>query len=269
MGKWVDAKGPRLPLFVSSLLLLSGYGIVYRTFTSSPASSSAPTDSQSPLAWLIIGMFFTGSGSSGALSASANGVAKSFPEHHRGKALAAVISGFGASAFIWATLAHTLFPDNTADFLLLLSLGTAACVMVGVFGVKPVPPEGSAGHKEEGRGYSRLPVDSTESVGLPPPGRLEQEPNPWAADRLNLKQSTDEPHARGSVVVGDRVTIGDSVVIDGDDDDGRPELDIHGWQLWKTQDMWLLLVIQGCCSGAGLMLINNRQSTPSQFAGCC
>ena len=50
-----------------------------------------------------------------------------------------MISGFGLSAFAFSTIAHTLFPGNTSDFLLILALGTAGPMVLGWFFIRPCP----------------------------------------------------------------------------------------------------------------------------------
>jgi hypothetical protein len=49
------------------------------------------------------------------------------------------MSGFGLSAFFYSTLSHVLFPGNTSDFLLVLALGTALPMILGLFIVRPIP----------------------------------------------------------------------------------------------------------------------------------
>lgn len=49
------------------------------------------------------------------------------------------MSGFGLSAFLFSTIAHTIFPGNTSDFLLTLAVGTATPMVLGWFLVRPCP----------------------------------------------------------------------------------------------------------------------------------
>ena len=51
-----------------------------------------------------------------------------------------MISGFGLSAFLFSTIAHTLFPGNTSEFLLVLAVGTALPMILGFFFILPIPP---------------------------------------------------------------------------------------------------------------------------------
>ena len=62
-----------------------------------------------------------------------------------------VISGFGLSAFVFSTIAHTIFQGDTSDFLLTLAVGTATPMILGWFFIRPCPyPE-------------RIPRTTTES----------------------------------------------------------------------------------------------------------
>ena len=77
-----------------------------------------------------------------------------------------VVSGFGLSAFVFSTIAHTIFPGNTSDFLLTLALGTAFPMVLGWFLVRPCPyPEYVArettesGNQEEPDGTSFTPLN--------------------------------------------------------------------------------------------------------------
>lgn len=50
-----------------------------------------------------------------------------------------IVSGFGLSAFLFSTIAHTIFPGNTSGFLLTLAFGTAIPMVLGWFLVRPCP----------------------------------------------------------------------------------------------------------------------------------
>lgn len=83
-----------------------------------------------------------------------------------------VVSGFGLSAFIFSTVAHTIFPGDTSGFLLTLALGTAVPMVLGWFLVRPCPyPEYTAGAVNENDGReepddgSSLPNETTQLIG--------------------------------------------------------------------------------------------------------
>ena len=50
-----------------------------------------------------------------------------------------IVSGFGLSAFVFSTIAHTIFPGNTSGFLLTLALGTAFPMVLGWLLIRPCP----------------------------------------------------------------------------------------------------------------------------------
>ena len=83
-----------------------------------------------------------------------------------------VISGFGLSAFFFSTIAHTIFPGNTSDFLLTLAVGTATPMILGWFFIRPCPyPERipratteSGDHQESDDGDSN-PEETAQLIG--------------------------------------------------------------------------------------------------------
>ena len=82
-----------------------------------------------------------------------------------------VISGFGLSAFLFSTIAHTIFPGNTSDFLLTLAVGTAIPMILGWFFIRPCPyPEhvtgtaAESGDREESDNTSLTPDEATQLI---------------------------------------------------------------------------------------------------------
>ena len=82
-----------------------------------------------------------------------------------------VVSGFGLSAFLFSTIAHTIFPGNTSDFLLTLAVGTATPMILGWFFVRPCPyPEHTtqtateSGNNEESGDASLTPDETTQLI---------------------------------------------------------------------------------------------------------
>ncbi|KZV83279.1 MFS general substrate transporter [Exidia glandulosa HHB12029] len=138
-GKLVDSRGPRI-LFVSAMFLLAiGYfGI--RAFYDGVFDFLSP-DGMSWFAFTLIVIFSicSGLGGNAGLTAAVNATAKSFPDTLRATATGLVLSGFGLSAFLFSTIAHTVFPGDTSSFLLLLALGTSIPMLVGVLFVRPIP----------------------------------------------------------------------------------------------------------------------------------
>lgn len=95
VGIIVDKKGQRLPLLYSAVALGGGYELIRQFYDGGETGPFA----RYGLGGLAIAEMLTGTGSSAALSAASNGVAKSFGPARRGTAMSLVMSCFGLSAF--------------------------------------------------------------------------------------------------------------------------------------------------------------------------
>ncbi|EJU05967.1 MFS general substrate transporter [Dacryopinax primogenitus] len=158
-GYIVDKRGPSLPLLLASLFLLLGYLGIRLAY-----DGVLVLHGGWELGMLALFGFCTGGGGNAGLTSAVNATAKSFHDKTRASATAIVLSGFGLSAFVFSTLAATLFPGETSAFLLTLALGTSTSMLIGYFTVKPVPPHHQAleeppyarehvherGHEEQG-----------------------------------------------------------------------------------------------------------------------
>ncbi|KAI1792544.1 MFS general substrate transporter [Ganoderma leucocontextum] len=136
-GGIVDRKGPRIMMVIGFFALLSGY-LGIRSFYDS-GLPDGETINLIPFCVLFFFGFLTGVGGNGGLVGAMNATAKSWPDSRRATANGIVISGFGLSAFLFSTIAHTLFPGNTSEFLLVLAIGTALPMILGFFFVHPIP----------------------------------------------------------------------------------------------------------------------------------
>ncbi|EJF60064.1 MFS general substrate transporter [Dichomitus squalens LYAD-421 SS1] len=137
-GGIVDRKGPRIMMVIAFFALLAGY-LGIRHFYDS-GRPDGDTISLVSFWTLVFFGFLTGIGGNGGLVGAMNATAKSWPDSRRATANGIVISGFGLSAFLFSTIAHTLFPGNTSEFLLVLAVGTALPMILGFFIVRPIPP---------------------------------------------------------------------------------------------------------------------------------
>jgi len=136
-GKLADSRGPRLSLALSFVLLSIGYLGIKGVYDLS--EDNAEPVAGGTLFTLILFGLLSGIGSNAGYSAALNTVAKSFPNMVRATVTGIVISGFGLSAFLFSTIAHTIFPGNTSDFLLTLAVGTAIPMVLGWFLIRPCP----------------------------------------------------------------------------------------------------------------------------------
>ncbi|KAJ7165628.1 major facilitator superfamily domain-containing protein [Mycena crocata] len=136
-GRVVDARGPRILFALSLVFLFLGYtGIRHFYDAGVPAAS---TLSGFSLALLVACSFLTGAGGDCGYTSAINSTAKSFPDKARATTMGLVVSGYGLSAFVFTTLARSLFPGNISSLLLLLSYGTPLLAVVGFFFVRAVP----------------------------------------------------------------------------------------------------------------------------------
>ncbi|KAG1740293.1 major facilitator superfamily domain-containing protein [Suillus lakei] len=134
-GRVVDSKGPRIPLISASVCLLIGYLGIKRIYD----DGAGTTISFMHIAILIACGFMTGLAGNAGLAVAINTTAKSFPETSRGTTTGLVLSGFGLSAFFFAAIASVAFPGDTSALLLVLGLGTAMPMLLGLVIVRQIP----------------------------------------------------------------------------------------------------------------------------------
>ena len=132
---------------------------------------------------LVSCTFLTGIGGNAGLVGGMNATAKSWPDHNvshplgdpscmltphlqRATANGIVISGFGLSAFLFSTIAHTLFPGNTSEFLLTLAIGTSLPMILGFFFIRRIPPPHIDSSTRAERGSLDVPSDYGVGEGL-------------------------------------------------------------------------------------------------------
>ncbi|KAH8104557.1 MFS general substrate transporter [Cristinia sonorae] len=137
-GRLVDARGPRILLTIAFVCLIAGYSGI-RHFYDAGLPEGVSELSTLSFCLLVVCGCLTGAGGNGGLASSMNATAKSFPDRLRATTTGLVISGFGLSAFVFSTIAHSIFPGDTSEFLLVLAIGTSLPMVVGFFLVKPVP----------------------------------------------------------------------------------------------------------------------------------
>ena len=146
-----------------------------------------------------------------------------------------VLSGLGLSAFLFSLLARTLFPGDTSALLLMLAIGTATPMLMGLFIVTPVPLPPTSSNARDGttiEGYD--PIPSEDAVVFVGEGQVmlgpevDTEADAESAPLLSNEQESSLHRERG---VGDKDLLPD----------------IHGKRLWLTPDFYLVFVIMGIC----------------------
>ncbi|KAF8341288.1 major facilitator superfamily domain-containing protein [Cantharellus anzutake] len=273
MGIIADRQGPRI-LFILAVILLSvgylGIKLFYDEVIGLPGA--AEHTFTSGLVILAIFSYCSGAGGNAGLTAALNATAKSFPDNTRASVTGLVVSGFGLSAFVFSTLAHTVFPGDTSNFLLVLALGTSLPMVIGALIVKVVQQPGESG--------SYAPIAAEEDLG---------DENSYASvHRRRSGEITVRQRSRSSSSFdlqvpefGTRLQFPASGAmyqhVDLDDiseahevpdvetarNTGTPSppnemiLDIYGKELIKTSDFWLIFFILSLLAGTGLMWINN------------
>lgn len=221
---------------------------------------------------LVVFSYLTGAGGNGGLTSSVNSTAKSFPDHMRGITTGIVISGFGLSAFLFSTISRSFFAGNTSAFLLILAVGTAAPMILGLFLVRPIllPPHESKANTvdydavsdrhdddllttlERNDSHSPLLSGSREDEEelLQHRGYVgESGVSPERAPRDMDVELSPRPSAR-SIGHARSLSRGTALI-----HDVQPNL--YGWKLWKSGDFYLLFAILSLLSGTGIMYINN------------
>ncbi|KAH7916644.1 major facilitator superfamily domain-containing protein [Hygrophoropsis aurantiaca] len=267
-GRILDAKGSRIPLAGAFICLLFGYFGIRHIFD----AGADPYLSSLSLGVLIICSFMTGLGGNAGLGAAINTTAKSFPDSARATTTGLVLSGFGLSAFYFSAIAHTAFPGDTSAFLLVLSLGTAIPMLIGLVIVRPVPlpsmksvigVEGglSTGSYSRISDAARSPFlnDNDSNTPLLQAGsHHEQDPSvastyhvPQASNAVELSPSRDSIDRRHSRASTQRRSFSSAARLL----DVSPN--IHGKRLWMTPDFYVIFAIMSLLSGTGIMYINN------------
>lgn len=257
-GRVVDSKGPRIPLISAFTCLLIGYLGIKRIYDDGAGTAA----SFMHIVILISCTFMTGFAGNAGLAVAMNTTAKSFPDTSRGTITGLVLSGFGLSAFFFAAVASIAFPGNTSALLLVLALGTAMPMLLGLVIVRQIP----------------LPPPNT-TLGIEGGlhGREEYQPIPSGDAALFIRGSdsntslldTEHTHGASNYHVPESSTavelVSDQIVSRGSSvrmstSRAKPVHDgpnVYGKQLWLTPDFYLIFAIMALLSGTGIMYINN------------
>ncbi|WFD04780.1 hypothetical protein MVES1_000104 [Malassezia vespertilionis] len=203
-----------------------------------------------PIWVLALFMLMTGVGNSAGNNSAINVQAKSWGGSRRGSAMALVLSMFGLSALVYSTLSQAVFKENTAAYLLALSLGSFFSFLLGAFMVKIIPP----GEDED--------VETPSSDHLVNHQSQESEPLLGPSHRPCVRsRSSSEVSARVYAWLDEVDELGGSLydpdANDLSDRQSAHKGDITGWDLFRDTDFLLLFTVLAIVSGAGLLMINN------------
>ncbi|KKZ64156.1 hypothetical protein EMCG_01504 [[Emmonsia] crescens] len=268
VGLLVDAKGPKPGILIGIVALGVGYFPIHRAYVSGQGSMGVPA--------LCFFMLLSGVGSGAGFSGAIKAAASNFPDH-RGTATSFPLAAFGLSAFFFSTLSAFAFPDNTGQFLLLLSIGTPAILFVCSFFVKLIPRSFP---------YSSLPTETnllasssqlhrtksrdshhrnSSEIGRPHEtsnSTTFQDTTSGSAGYSESAAPNLDPDETSSLMTGS-LSPRSSKDSFGDEDTsvnhGRDSryADVRGWSMVPTVEFWQLFVLLGLFTGIGLMTINN------------
>lgn len=259
-GILVDSKGPRPAIMIGAVSLFVGYYPIYLAFVGGKGSMS--------VAALCFFSGITGMGSCCAFNAAMKAAVLNFPSH-RGTASALPLSAFGLSAFFFSLVSSTLFPGNTASFLLLLAISTSSIIFISFFFLRVLPAPNA---------YSAIPTARDHSNKLHRTKSEETCQRPQVEPGMNyttIAGSSSRAGAHGAQVNRESVTETSSIVSFSSSDDNvgdeDPEIcsahpvdsahhghvDIRGWALIRSVDFWFYWTVLGVMTGIGLMTINN------------
>mgnify|MGYP001035657106 CR=1 FL=1 len=225
-GQWIDKKGPHGAILCGAVAVLLGYGMLSRAYKYEWQTL--------PVSILAFFLLLTGVGNSAANNSAINVQAKSWSRNKRGSAMAAVLATFGLSAFVYSTVSHAVFHGDVAGYLTALALGSFFCFMVGFFMIKIVPPDLASEDQENLLHDSHTEVADERSEQGHHADDAQDEGEQNRRDP-NAEETSD--HALEAV-------------------SGHAH-DVTGWSLLYEPDFFLLFIILGLISGAGLLLINN------------
>ncbi|KAF9460956.1 major facilitator superfamily domain-containing protein [Collybia nuda] len=235
-GRIVDTRGPRILLISAFIFLLIGYSGMRHIYDAG-VPTSATTISTFTFCLLVACNYLTGAGGNGGLASSVNATARTFPDKARATTTGIVISGFGLSAFLFSTISNIAFAGNTSSFLLLLSVGTAVPMLLGLFLVRPIPlpPTDAVNALEDATDFSH-----------------DEDPeNDGDRARLLDNDDLDNAHRQQGIAPDSRRLSRRTALREG------LTPNVYGRKLWTSSDFWLIFSILSMLSGTGLMYINN------------
>lgn len=147
-----------------------------------------------------------------------------------------------------------LFPGDTSAFLLILALGTAIPMLVGLFIIKPVPLH-STSSRTAVEGYD--PIPSGDGIIFVGEGQVAVDPEADAeaeteaeADFAPLLSHEQGPSSYQVPVPPSSVKLNPPANLHSErnagEKDGLP--DIHGKRLWLTSDFYLIFIVMSICA---------------------
>ena len=154
------------------------------------------------------------------------------------------MSGFGLSAFMFSLFVQTLSPGDTSSFLLILTIGTAAPMLIGLLLVKPVPLPQTSSNTQDGLAIDGYDPIQRANTALCP--ETDTEADADSAPLLLHKQGPGSYQVSVSVSAAEmNPPVGSHHERSFENKDMLP--DICGMRLWFTADFYLVFVIMAIC----------------------
>ena len=175
------------------------------------------------------------------------------------------MSAFGLGAFFFTTISWFAFPDDTSDFLLLLSIGCFVMCMGSVVFLRivPEPTTYSAIPSDDGRDSNRLRRQKSEDGTST--RRASGEPGTQTTSLKGLPQDQEDDSGAPAKDTDETSSLLSLSSIPGDLGPAQEEskshiahdthLDLRGLAMVRTLDFWLLFSQLGLLTGIGLMTI--------------
>jgi hypothetical protein len=185
------------------------------------------------------------------------------------------MAGFGLSAFFFSSISHILFPGNTSDFLLVLTLGTSLPMVLGFFFVRLIPlPTDGITSVEDGSPTDYQPLSASADADEFP-HRMHRSsssaPLLFHAERDEEEETQQpvSPHAvqrptnKTHFPVLDSMELSPSASFHNGSRSGTMSLpakespvekilegrgvDLYRWTLWKSTDFWIMCLSHSLC----------------------
>ncbi|KAI9797848.1 MAG: hypothetical protein M1825_005689 [Sarcosagium campestre] len=276
VGILIDKHGPRGFALLGAFCLGFGYFPIHTAYESGEGSMSVPI--------LCFFSFLTGAGSCMSFFSALKTATLNWPEN-RGTATAFPLAAFGLSAFFFASVSSVAFPNDTSEFLFLLSIGTFTLVFVSFFFLRIIPhtPKYTPLSTHDGLSQSDSTLLQRKKSGDSDrsPRRDRQETgtitdgsSPTKYNFGEATNATKSPAQKTSRILGQDASETSSLVSSSsswasrdiaieaercpaDYDPPGDHVDIRGLDLLRKAEFWQQFILLGTLTGVGLMTINN------------
>lgn len=186
---------------------------------------------------------------------------------HRGTATAFPLAALGLSAFFFSSIAALAFHENTAAFLLLLSLGSSLIALSSAFFVVLLPPTYISIPSERNRIRRKKSEDRNLNTEPSTPSFDPESACDASAPHVDTPECGPESEQQSGPDIanpdsGETSSLMSRSITSAQSDELPPTAthhslytDIRGMALVKSPEFWQLVVLLGTLAGIGLMTI--------------